>query len=436
MRIRPMAFGMLAASVWSMSAFADQPELRASFSASGSIEAGQVVSGWDRRATNLHVDHVWMQRAYLQLTLKGELGDHAAAFLGGEDMVTYSWTKQQEKYPTLKPECTFYPHHVEGQYWVGNKDQPLLFFGAGIFPFKYNPDVKNLGEYLYRTGTYPGYLINEFDFPMNRLMGLRMAGNPLSWIKLTGMLTSEPYQLPLLDWGVSGLVDCNIGKVLNIGAGVFFSHLLSINKNYTTPKTFDNIIQDTANPADTSYYTFRGTKVMARFSFDPKPFFNTRLFGEDDLRLYAEAAVIGVKDYPVYYDTLWQRVPVMVGFNCPFPLNFLTRQLWNFALIDMFSLEVEWYGSRYPDSYYRVWTLNNIPQPYQDPATVGVIDYRKDDWKWSVYAKKKLGLFTFAGQIANDHVRLVRHDDEAADREEALRTPKDWEWMLKCGFGF
>ena len=26
----------------------------------------------------------------------------------------------------------------------------------GFFPYKYNPDARNLGEYLYRSGTYPG----------------------------------------------------------------------------------------------------------------------------------------------------------------------------------------------------------------------------------------------------------------------------------------
>jgi len=406
----------------------ESPAIQTSISGMGSLEAGQVVNGWDKRSLNPtepRVDHVWLQRAYMQLTVKGQLGDHAAAIISGEGMVTYSWAKQQEFWSTLKPAYYFYPNQVEGRYWLGEKEKPLLYVGAGIFPFKYNPDVRNLGEYLYRTGTYPGYIINEFDFPMNRLMGLRLSGNPLPWLNLDVMLTSEPYQLPMLDYGLSGLFTCSAGKALDIGAGVFFSHLFSINEEYTTPKTSDNLIQDTANPSDTSYYTFRGTKLMARFSFDPKAFFATSLFGKNDLRLYGEVAVIGLKDYAVYYDTLWQRIPVMIGFNVP-----------AFKVLDVVAVEVEWYGNRYPNSYANVWARNNIPQPYQEPATIGIIDYKKDDWKWSVYASKKLSVFTLVGQVANDHIRMVRHDDRESDREEALRTSKDWEWMLKCAFGF
>ena len=56
---------------------------------------------------------------------------------------------------------------------------------------------------------------------------------------------------------------------------------------------------------------------MARVCFDFKKFFNTNIFGDQDLKLYCEAAILGVKDYKLYYNNLVQRIPVMVGFNVP-----------------------------------------------------------------------------------------------------------------------
>jgi hypothetical protein len=42
-------------------------------------------------------------------------------------------------------------------------------FQVGSFNYKYNPDARNLGEYLYRSGTYPGFVwSNDGWLLMNR----------------------------------------------------------------------------------------------------------------------------------------------------------------------------------------------------------------------------------------------------------------------------
>ena len=48
---------------------------------------------------------------------------------------------------------------------------------VGYFPYKYNPEARNLGEYLFRSGTYPVYLTNDYDFPLARVAGLRYGLN-------------------------------------------------------------------------------------------------------------------------------------------------------------------------------------------------------------------------------------------------------------------
>ena len=38
----------------------------------------------------------------------------------------------------------------------------------GYYPFKYNPQSTNLGEYLFRSGTYPGWLVTGFEHSIDR----------------------------------------------------------------------------------------------------------------------------------------------------------------------------------------------------------------------------------------------------------------------------
>jgi hypothetical protein len=47
---------------------------------------------------------------------------------------------------------------AQGTYTFGDLQDPVASLQMGYFPYKYNPDAKNLGEYLMRSGTYPGTL--------------------------------------------------------------------------------------------------------------------------------------------------------------------------------------------------------------------------------------------------------------------------------------
>ena len=86
---------------------------------------------------------------------------------------------------------------------------------------------------------------------------------------------------------------------------------------------------------------------------------------------------------------------------------------------------------------YRVQVGLYLPKPYQYARTQGVIDYEQDDFKWSVYAQKKLaGCFSLIGQVANDHIRMLRHDDRETDREEVLRKKEDWHYMVKVKYEY
>jgi hypothetical protein len=307
--------------------------------------------------------------------------------------------------------------------------------------------VRNLGEYLFRSGTYPAYLINNFDLPYARLTGLKLSsdlfGNSFAKLHQDLMLTFETDIPPYYDASLSYIADCDVGKFLSVGAGVEFAHLISVDENQTTPPndqfTGGRSMYITGN--DTGFYTFRGIKLMARICFDPKAFIPLSIFGKEDLKIYSEAAILGVKNYPANdslnskfatpnniwgYDSLKNKIPVLLGLNVP-----------TFKFLDVLSVEVEWYGCPYPNNYAAELGKGNIPSlPLPDfYDRPGYLYTYEDNWKWSVYAKKMFmhDHYGVILQVARDHTRLESLLDEAKynELEESLQEKRMWSWMAK-----
>jgi hypothetical protein len=245
---------------------------------------------------------------------------------------------------------------------------------------------------------------------------------------------------PFLDFSLTYIADASVGKAFDIGAGVQFDHLFSVDsRNETSPKTYGTF---GANgflyaPGDTGYYTFAGTKLMLRFMFDPLKFFNVPFFGEKDGMIYAEAAVLGLKNYPksnaidtnnfsnIYgYDKILEKMPVTFGFNIP-----------TCRLLDILSVEGEWFGSKYPNSYAH--DANAMPTPAGPSSAETNSDYLHDNWKWALYGKKTIfGGLSFIGLVGRDHLRTETFLKKDVDYEETLNKPKYWYWMTKIKYNF
>lgn len=178
-------------------------------------------------------------------------------------------------------------------------------------------------------------------------------------------------------------------------------------------------------------YTAMAVKPVAYFSFDPKPLLKTGVFGPKDLVVYGEAAILGVQDQPVYYTDIWQRIPVMLGVNIP-----------TFKALDVLTLEVEHYGSRWLPTY-RVQTgsggggssgSNAVPTPLMDAVAGSYYpsDWEKDNWKWSLYGEKTLtpGV-SFSVQVASDHSRTWDWVTYGKTPWEMYTSPKEWYWSTK-----
>jgi len=130
------------------------------------------------------------------------------------------------------------------------------------------------------------------------------------------------------DYSLSLLAGYKPNKIIDVGAGFTLSRLLPLDPKQTTPRNSGNIIwdKDGMNPVlengDTLFYTFKGAKLMARCSFDPKQLFPSPTMpalqlSPEDGKIYAEYAILGLKNQGTYFHDLKRRMPYMIGVNVP-----------------------------------------------------------------------------------------------------------------------
>jgi hypothetical protein len=429
----------------------------------GHFEAGQIESGSLSDMNNViigttdyKINHGWMEDGMASLGFD-------AIYKRNLEMVVALYTKLYFSYPQIDLAGSRFTKNVRqdvaiddafAQYHVGDAQSPLFLAQVGYFKFKYNPDVRNLGEYLFRTGTYPIYFNMSLDFPQERLLGLHFQTNLLKSLKVDLLLTSATV-MPTQGWSLSALADYDVARLhfIDIGAGVDFADLLNVYNSTSFPKYFGlNGVGDPVTPrsnnaysiqnGDTTFYTFAGTKVMARLSIDPKAFIKWYGFGENDLRVYAEADIIGLKDYPdsgyanstatskdliaPSYNVWWQKMPVAIGINPP-----------TFKILDVLNFELEWFAAKYYNDASGVVNYGSNPLPWDWPNRLHVT-YAKSQIKWSVYAKRSFfnGHFAIVGQVARDHTRLPCAAYDSESWAELLVTADDWWWALKTSWMF
>jgi hypothetical protein len=410
----------------------------------GSFEAGQIVKGMRQYNKVDSLDHIWLQKAIGGIDLAATIKERFKVFTGIEGYLVWGFPQLMEERPTLETTKLFFLTRSDAQYSFGNLEHPFLQVGVGYFPFDYNPDSRNFGEYLFRTGNYPLFFKNEFDLPFTRLLGIRASTDLLDG-KLHGdvILNSELDIFPVQDYSLSFLAN---GKILNgfidIGAGFQINHLFSVyggdraerlGANWTEreivihTEVVDSILDPVAGmtyTVDTTALTFsRHKKAMLRLNIDIKKILPMPIFGEEDLKIYMETALIGFQDFPKLYNVTRERMPVVFGLNLP-----------GFKFVDL--INTEWEYCSYPHSYSLYWLYYNSDQGAQPAPYASSI--AKNPWCWSVYIKKTLfdGHFAFTFQAARDHITLKRYYFTQEDYGQALVKPDNWWWVFKTSYNF
>ncbi|MDB5104414.1 MAG: hypothetical protein JWP91_2103 [Fibrobacteres bacterium] len=468
---------------------------------------GRVMHSSDTLVSLYNYNGNYIHHPGAQFTVLADIGEHwdGAMGMGGYESQdpqggVYNSTQRKSEtgYKVFITQAKF-------AYTLGAKEAPLLKGTFGLFPFVYNPDVRNLGEYLLRGPVYPGILMsgfesNQIDPSIANTLGFNIK-SVLGGFTQDLVLKSETDLPPQFDFSLAYLAQYQVKGLFTLGFGVNFYRLLPMKPeltNLTDPGfrkdnrsalsvrhpyqqkyiyvatdtvsfnadgtlkpnaagrdssngTFTGIDDTTAiwSSRDTTVLTHRGTKVMGRFSIDPKFLFGRGPFGENDWKIYGEAAVIGTKNYPGVYEKIGERIPVMLGFNIP-TLGFL----------DDCAMEVEWYGAKFRDDYFKLVKetspipVSNHSQEYDRKADaqgrlesdttiafsdVDVEHMTKDDWKWSLYMSKTLQKYVKVSfQVANDHFRPWEDSPSGATTryESAFTELRDYYAMMKIGFTF
>jgi hypothetical protein len=424
---------------------------------------GSTTAGYERETMPFRP---WINNELAEIGLKTTLNSHFSAIVSPQIKLwndTWDWRTMGENGSAANPfiqHMTVSLADAEGIVGFGNKETFAFNAMVGVMPYKYNEDAKNLGEYLFRTGEHPAYIETSFDYPYATLTGLRLNAQMFNDLSLDVLFSQETRIIPLNDWSLSLLARYKMRlnfsqyNALDIGAGVMFDRVLPVSGSLDNP-VFSGGAQDTFFTSSGTVQSLKwgGTKVMARVSFDPKGFLPTGvsgIFGKEDGKIYAEAAILGLNTFTAYkkaidsqgntiyvvdslmnfYSDITQRIPVMFGFNVP-----------TFKLLDYLSVEVEWFGWPYSPSLYNYQNLvYTLPQPIIPNVSTSNGSsrslYTKDNaWKYSFNFRKTIwGHFSAIGQIARDHTRHDVYYSEFADPEEAFLQKDEWGWWLKLQY--
>jgi hypothetical protein len=358
--------------------------------------------------------------------------------LGIEAETKFSWPMEAQfsVTKTARPEVTLLESY--GKYMLRGQSNDLDIT-AGVFKYKYNQDVRNLGEFMFRSATYPAYVKTDFDEPRAKLLGLKLSHNVMdSFFTQDLLLTTETVFYPAMDWSLSYLFNVDVLKngFVNFGAGISLAHLFSVYKdgNATTPKIIgEQGNQYITSAGDTAFFTFKGSKFMAKLTIDPLTFTREHFpyFGKEDLKLYGELLIVGLKSYPdttvfgvktpSYSD--WKEKSI-VTFGCNLP---------TFSILDVMSLEFEYWGSEYYNDYREIYVVAGKPLAPGKNANV-----KESKWKWSLYMKKSLfnDHIALTTQLARDHMRLFSSYYDHANHREMLVEAGNWWWVSKISFNF
>lgn len=452
----------------------------------GWVQTGMIMHMTDTLNNNYSKN--WMQSAATQITASILLSDYLEGFLGiggGQEHFM-----QGKSASAREVQVRFSPYITQAsfRYFLGDRDNPDYFVTVGHFPYIYNADVKNLGMYLLRGPVYPGALVSGFEsketLPIANFLGTQAhakTGNFTHDLLITSEIENKPYY----DFSFAYIFKHKATEFFNYGAGINLYHWLPVYDRFTNPRNpslYNNFepteevkhpldrgyfYVDTANH-DTTWYTHKGEKLTAFYSLDIKKLANIQGMGENDLILYGEVGLIGIRNYKGIYEKRLDRMPIMVGFNLP-----------AFGWLDNLSLEVEYYSSPYKNDIYKLQTqFSPIPVANSDylyepkmylpgdtlngvalTDTVQTVVFNnkeytnlrwgdpydqtnlhRDDWKWSLHmAKTVMKHIRFSAQVANDHFRPIGIDSEfgvVRTYYTAFSTPKDWYYMSKVTYFF
>ncbi|MBD3392919.1 MAG: hypothetical protein GF418_12510 [Chitinivibrionales bacterium] len=317
-------------------------------------------------------------------------------------------------------------------YLCGDPQDSRADLTLGYFSYNYYPDSRVLGGYLFKTGIHPGYIISGNIDP--KLRGLLFHARMREFLHHNIFVTTPENDLSLT------YLFRAVAESFSLDAA-FMAHRVV---PYFEGKT--DLAKEEANQSPLLHgyrdedgtriwYKKSGFKLVGRLTLDFKKMLglNEERFSSQAMRLYAEAALLGIKNYPGYYERISERVPVMAGVSIP-----------TLKLLDVLAFEIEYYGSPFYNNpidepkplylfeYSQGTDLapSNMIHPDTSDVRALIGEHGKgDNIRWAVYAERTFGKsFSVGLRVASDHWR----ERSAGWYEplEMLHGPDEWYWYL------
>jgi hypothetical protein len=427
-------------------------------------EAGQIEEAHPIDPNDIRVDKEILHHAAVWTLQEARLSDKSKLFVGVGGAYYFVFPRAPiATDPNVNSKRSAFgltDAHGEFELIGGSEEgDHLLQLKAGIFGYKYNPDAKNLGEYMFRTWVYPSIVytggLEVVNSAMTQLSGIEL-NTKVGIFSNSFLVTLQTDHAPIFGLNAADLFSVKLG-ILTLGGGFMFenfyhpdSRVLESHadankwvkvaggdslaagtelafKEFTDRRSSFRQGPDTL-VVDSGYYSFAGQKVMVQASLDLGFLIPEDLRSERDMRLYFETILLGVKNYPTYYNKISERMVTLVGFNFP-----------TFRILDLLSFEMEYAPTPWKMSTDRAHG-EALAVPISDnsklsPGTFpNVTKFTRDDFKWTFLMQKQLysGMSLYF-QAANDHMRLLDNFSSQSSYE-IFQTPQHWYWAFSLKF--
>jgi hypothetical protein len=417
------------------------PEQIVKLSGYGYYLFGQLVSGiygdeWESSTTVF--DHLWINTFLLHPCLTINATNWLTLKFAPEFFMTFPFNSSH----TIHKSSYFRTYKIS---WVDADirvhltfDNPVLTslkIQAGIFPYIFNPDVKTLGNYLFRSTVHPVSIQNNIDYPWTNLLGkdidIKFFDNRITFETI---ISAELNVVPFYDYTPAfALYFTPKNEIIDIGGAIAFHHAIKSSHTHMT---------------DSLHKKWKGTKLDFRVIFDPKPLFGGMNFLEkDQFKIYAELAFLGLEDklevdtsnlanlrssdpdtaelknlvFPA--NSLIHRMPFMIGINFP-----------TWKILDLLALELEWFYSPYANDWFGKFDSQKAEARQPSSLTQWDNYINKDNFKWSLYMKKSFGKFEAKTILGNDHTIYTMSNLQVGNFEQTMKRPKDWHWFVELRY--
>jgi hypothetical protein len=229
---KPFASALAACLLAALPARAEDLIERKPLAIGTKIETGQIVQGEPELISGVDPDKFYISQIGINLTQEALVNRRLEIRVGVGGVFYYSFPNDRGIITAQGTKFGPGVSQAQAVYRFGDPDDSKLALRVGYFPYKYNPDAMNLGEYLFRSMPYPTFVFTGGWSIIDNAQ-VRVQGVQLSYKQLGGALrhdllfTSERDFRPQGDFTPSYLAELNVGP-FQFGAGASLFHYLPI----------------------------------------------------------------------------------------------------------------------------------------------------------------------------------------------------------------